>query len=292
MRAFADYNPIAVFFGFAGILAAAMFVMEPVLLLLALLGGMLYACSLEGTKWLRSLLFYGGLFVVITLLNPVFNHRGATVLLVVNDDPVTLEAVRYGACFAVMLIDVLIWFRSFTLVMTTDKLLYLFGSVSPKLALILSMVLRYVLLYKEQAGKTADAQTVLGLYGEDSIPERIRGSLRVFSVMVTWALENGVVTADSMTARGYGVGRRSRFSIFRFGAADGILTFLCILLSAVVLTAIGLKAVRFEFYPFGAWAPASPLRFCAYAAYGLLTLIPAILQLLEVMKWHCLKSEI
>jgi len=292
MRAFGDYNPIAVFFCFAGILGVVMFAMEPVLLLLALLGGVVYACFLEGRRWLKSLLFYGGLFVVITLLNPVFNHRGATVLLVVNDNPITLEAIRYGALFAVMLIDVLIWFHSFTLVMTTDKLLYLFGSVSPKLALILSMVLRYVPLYREQAKKTADAQTVLGLYGEDSIPERIRGSLRVFSVMVTWALENGVVTADSMTARGYGVGRRSRFSIFHFGGADGVLTAAALLLTGVVMTALLRKAVFFEFYPLAAWAPPSPLRLAAYAAYGILVLIPAILQLLEVMKWHCLKSEI
>ena len=104
-----------------------------------------------------------------------------------------------------MIVSVLYWFRTLTHIMTSDKLLYLFGSVSPKLALILSMTLRYIPLFRSQIRKTQQAQKALGLYKEDSIPDNIRGGIRIFSVMVSWALENGVITADSMTARGYGL---------------------------------------------------------------------------------------
>ena len=52
----------------------------------------------------------------------------------------------------------------------------------------------------------------------------IVGGGRVFSATATWALEYGIVTAASMEARGYGVGRRTRYSPYAFKHADIVLT--------------------------------------------------------------------
>ena len=41
--------------------------------------------------------------------------------------------------------------------------------------------------------------------------------------LLDFQLENGIITADSMTARGYGIGRRSRFSLFRWRRGDALL---------------------------------------------------------------------
>ena len=44
--------------------------------------------------------------------------------------------------------------------------------------------------------------------------------MRALSVTVTWALENAVVTADSMKSRGYGLPGRTAFARQRFDGRD------------------------------------------------------------------------
>ena len=178
------------------------------------------------------------LFLVMTLINPLVSHNGATVLFVMNHNPVTLEALIYGAVSATMILSILYWFRSFSHIMTSDKLLYLFGRLSPKLSLVISMSLRYVPLFGQQLRKVSQSQKALGLYKEDNIVDRIRGGIRIFSVMVSWALENGIITADSMTARGYGLGKRSSFSIFTWISHDILLLALSLLLGGISLWGI------------------------------------------------------
>ena len=290
MRNFKDHNPIAVavyFFTTAGI---AMFCMDPLLLLLSLVGALLCHGLITGWRQGRVHLFMLLFFAGMTLLNPLVSHRGATVLFVMNHNPVTLEALIYGAAAAGMIISVMYWFRAFTHVMTSDKLLYLFGALSPKLSLILAMTLRYVPLFGQQIRKVQQSQQALGLYKDDNLIDRFRGGLRVFSVMVTWALENGIVTADSMTARGYGIGRRTHFSLFRWKTGDVLLLVLSLLLGAGTL--LGLSGHEVTFYPLYRVPPMTLRALAGYCAYALLTLLPTIIQGKEALQWHCLKSSI
>ena len=292
MRAFEDCNPICIFVFFAAVTTPAMFCMNPVLLALSLLGAISTFLARNGDKGLSSHLYILAVFLITALINPIFYHNGATALFVVNDNPVTLEAVIYGVFAAVMITAVIYWFRSFSQIMTGDRLLYLFGSLSPKLALLLSMTLRYIPLFGAQTKKVNQAQKALGLYKEDNAIDRIRGGARVFSVMVTWGLENGIVTADSMTARGYGVGRRTFYSLYRFRRSDAFLLAATLMLLAVTLSGIASGALDFDFYPRLGSIPASPLSAAAYAAYGILALIPTFCEAEEKVKWKYLKSKI
>ncbi len=290
MRRFADHNPAAVAAYFLCAAGVAMFLMEPVILALSLMGALIaLILAGEGRKWqlhLMTLLLFAGM----TLVNPLLSHNGVTVLFVLNHNPVTLEALVYGAAAGGMIAAVMTWFRAFSALMTSDKLLYIFSALSPKLALMLSMALRYVPLFGRQARSIQQSQQALGLYREDSLVDRARGGLRVFSVMVTWTLENGIITADSMTARGYGTGRRSRFSLFRWTRADVVLLTLSLLLTA--LTLWGMAGRPFVYYPVLA-APSLDARMgLAYSSYGLLTLLPALITGKEALKWHCLRSRI
>ena len=292
MKSFGDYNPIAVFLFYAGVTITVMFSMDPVLLALSLAGSLAVYALVLGKAGRRGFWFYLVLPVILGLGNPLFNHNGVTVLLIINNNPITLESMCYGFAMGVMLTSVMLWFRSFSEIMTSDKLLYLFGSVSPKLALILSMTLRYIPLFRTQIRKTQQAQKALGLYKEDSIPDNIRGGIRIFSVMVSWALENGVITADSMTARGYGTKRRSRFAIFRFRREDGVLLAVSVLLAALTLTASGMGAMNFEWYPAIRGAGPSVMRWVGYISYGALCVLPLILEGKEALRWKSLQSAI
>jgi len=291
MKAFEDYNPLAVFICYAAIITIAMFTMQPVLLIMSLIGsGMYDSVRHKGSGKIPW--FYLGVLIGCTVINPLFNHTGSTVLLVLNDNPVTLEAVCYGLMLGIMLVGMLWWFHSFTAIMTSDKLLYIFGTASPKLALILSMVFRYIPLYRRQALKVDRAQKGIGLYKDDNLPDRLKGAMRCFSVMVTWALENGITTADSMAGRGYGVAHRSRFAIFRFRKNDSVLIAVSVILSGITVAGMSGGSLDFSYYP--VLTDFSTLRagipFCA--CYGIMCLIPAFLEISEVIRWKYLQSGI
>lgn len=286
MRSLADCNPFAAAACLLAPACLAMFSMDPLLLGLSLLGSLITFLLIGGRGghlWTLAL-FFG-----IALLNPLTYHNGVTVLFVLNGNPITLEALFYGLAAAGMIVAVMYWFRCFSCIMTSDRLMYLLGGISPRLALLLSMTLRYVPLFGAQAKKIQHSQRALGLYKDDNIVDSFRGGLRVFSVMVTWTLENGIITADSMTARGYGLGRRTHFSLFRFTRQDALLLLSALLLSALSLW--GLQGQSVAYYPAFRFAPPTGRALTGYAAYGLLALLPAIYIGKEALTWHCFKSR-
>ena len=290
MRRFADYNPAAVAVYYLAAAGVCMFTMDPVVLVLSFVGAVA-SLGVTGllSQW-RAHLYTLALFAGMALINPLISHNGVTVLFVMNHNPVTLEAFIYGAAAGGMIVTVMAWFRAFTAVMTSDRLLYIFGSLSPKLALMLSMALRYVPLFSSQVRKVQASQTALGLYKEDNLIDRVRGGMRVFSVMVTWTLENGIITADSMTARGYGAGKRSRFTIFRWTREDVLLLLATLLLTACALWGIAGRTVAY--YPAFAASPVTARALAGFIAYGLLTWLPVIITGKETIKWRILRSRI
>lgn len=290
MRRFQDHNPAAVALYYLAAAGVTMFTMEPVILAISLTGAVGSLCVTGLLRQWRAHLYTLLLFAAMVLVNPLVSHNGVTVLLVINHNPITLEACIYGIAAGGMIVTVMTWFRAFTAVMTSDKLLYIFGSLSPKLALMLSMALRYVPLFGRQVRAVSQSQTALGLYKEDNIVDRMRGGMRIFSVMVTWTLENGIITADSMTARGYGIGRRTRFTIFRWTRQDVLLLVFTLLLTAV--TFCGLTGRTFAYYPAITASPVTPRVLLGYIAYGLLTWLPIIINGKEALKWHILRSRI
>jgi energy-coupling factor transport system permease protein len=291
MKSFEDFNPIAIFIYFAAVPAVPMFCANPALAALSLCGAAALF-MLRGGARPRDAVIYGLLFVIMAAINPIFYHNGMTVLFVANDNPVTLEATVYGIVASAVIVSVLLWFRSFSRIMTSDRLLYLFGRVSPKLALLLSMALRYIPLFGAQAKRVNDAQKALGLYKDDNIVDDIRGGTRVFSVMVSWALENGIITADSMTARGYGIGRRSFFAIYRFTRVDAALLLVTLAFFAVAAAGVATDAVTFAYYPAIIPPENRAAEIVVYAAYALLAFIPALIEAEESVKWKYLQSKI
>ena len=269
-----------------------MFFQNPFVSGAGLLSGFLYYLVKNGVRGLKNVLWIFIVPIVGAALNPLFMHNGVTVLFVLNDNPITLEAALFGLSSGIMIAAVLMWFASFNQIMTSDKLLYIFGSVSPKVALILSMTLRYIPLYKQQIRKINNAQKAMGLYKDENLIDKLKGGIRIFSVMVTWALENGVITADSMTARGYGIGRRSRFAIFKWEKQDYALlgVSLALLIVAGVAGATGRFSI--EWYPAIVPAEGGIIAAISFAAYLILCLIPDYLQIKEETRWRSLQSRI
>ena len=101
--------------------------------------------------------------LIAALVNPAFNHEGATILTYLpSGNPLTLESMLYGVAAAVMLASVVSWFSSYNEVMTSDKFVYLFGRVIPALSLVLSMALRFIPKFKAQMQVVSEAQACIG----------------------------------------------------------------------------------------------------------------------------------
>lgn len=293
MNRFFECHPAVSALYFLSVLLVTMFTANPILLALTLLGGVAFCATMESKKTsFKNLAFYVPLFIMIALTNPLFSHNGVTPLFFMNGNPITLEAILYGIDIATMLIAVMYWFKCFNYIMTSDKLLYLLGKVSPKISLVVSSALRFIPLLKEQAKKIRQTQKAMGLYTSDSWLDKLRGTLRVYSSLITWSLENAVDTGSSMKGRGYGLKGRSHFALFHFTCADRILLAIIACLDGIVFYSLFVGKLNFAFYP-----RISILEFGIYTlpamiAFGLLSFLPFILEVKENMQWTYYRSKI
>lgn len=289
MRAVMKGDPLSVFVFFAVAICIPMISGNPVIALISLMGAV--ACNRKHNT-VRKLLFTVAAFLAMALINPLFNRSGASALFYINDLPVTLEALLYGASSAISIIAVIYWFFSFSRIMSSDKIIYLFGKLSPHIALLFSSVLRFVPTFLLQYRQTRNTQKCIGAVCEDSIISKLKCEIRVFSVMVTRCTENGIITADSMEARGYGSIRRTSFSFYKTTLYDVLYIILFLLLNSVVIYASLSGDISFVFYPTITIPHANALSYAAYICYALFVFLPVITQLLEEIRWKYLQSRI
>lgn len=290
---FSTLHPVLNFLYFAGVITLTMLSMHPVLLLISLVCGLLYALYLGGAKTLKFCLYLLSVFLLIALVNPLFNPAGQTVLFRLSGRPVTWESLLYGLCSAAAFAAVLIWFSCCNTVMTSDKSLFIFGRILPSVSLILAMIFRLVPRYRRQTAAIARAQKGIGKDpAAGSLAARVKSALAVFSMLFTWALESAIDTADSMRSRGYGTGRRTHFACYRFDKRDALFGACMLLLFAVMVSGAVMGAYGARYFPGLQIAPVTPSRMPPYAACGLFFLLPMLLNIKEDLKWRRLQSKI
>ncbi len=293
MKAFSSFHPIVLLAYFFAVLLTAMFASHPVILLETFAAGICFNAMIAKRKTiLNDLGFYLFLFVIIVITNPLFSHNGATPLFFLNGSAITLEALLSGLSIATLLVGVLYWFKCYSHVMSSDKFLYLFGRIIPKLSLVLSMVLRFIPLFKVQMKRVRNAQKTMGLYSSDSFYDKLRASLGVFSVMITWALENAVETGDSMKARGYGLKGKSHYSLFRFSKGDGMLLAGIAALFVLLIPGLAAGDLAFAFYPRVESLQFGLFRNMAFISFGILAFLPFVVEIKERIKWNYFVSKI
>lgn len=294
MRTFAGLHPLSAAVYAAAVLITAMFVQNPVIQLTALLSGAAL-CFLFGNRGNAKAdsLFYLLLFAVVTLTNPLFSHNGVTPLFYMNENPVTLEAIACGAGMACMIISVILWCKGAAAFLTNEKYMYLAGRAFPKLALVLSMTLRFIPQFIRQAEKVRRAQkSLLGGCIEKGLSGRVHGALRIMSAMIGWSMENAAEKGAAMKARGYGAARRTSYSNYRFRPADCAVMSLSLAASVIVAAAGAAGEITFNYYPAMVMSDVSLFALGAYAFYGVVCFMPVIIKLAEDLKWKYCVSKI
>lgn len=292
---FAAYHPVINFTFFIGAIAFAMILMHPGFLVCSLFWSAVYYLTVRGKAGVRFLLSMVSLLVVLSLLNPLFNPLGEHVLFTyLGERPYTAEALFYGAALAVMMVSVLTWFASYNTVMTSDKFLYLFGRMAPSVTLILTMVLRLVPSYKEKVLQMNGARRCIGK-GADvgNVKEKAAHGMVLLSTLTSWALEGGVITADSMRSRGYGCGKRTTYSLYRYEGRDKCLVAVMTVLLGILVVCWLNGAAETAYTPkLQVAGMENRWTVLGIAAYSLFLAIPSAVNIWEEIRWHSLKSKI
>ncbi len=290
--AFSGFHPAVNLCFFLMAMMITMFINQPVFLVISLFSSCAYLMYLQGKKGIaRQVGYLLPILLGMAILNPIFNHEGATVLMYLpNDNPVTLEAICFGLASAVMMGASIVWFNCCNTVFTSDKIIYLFGRIIPAMSLLISMTLRFVPRFKNYLQNVLRVQK--GMHEPENTKEKLQQAMAAFSSTVSWAMEQSIVSADSMKSRGYGIRGRTAFSIYIFEKRDG--------LTLLVLAALCLGAVMpsiagwttWVFYPYMTGDLLGPAQLLSYLCYSGLCLLPLLIDLSEDRKWNSLRSKI
>ena len=290
--AFSGFHPLVNFIFFVAALGLTMFIQQPVYLLISMISGCAYLLYLQGKKgFFRQVGYLVPILVMMAIMNPIFNHEGITILWYLpNDNPITLEAICFGLASAVMMGASIVWFNCCNTVFTSDKIIYLFGRIIPAMSLMISMTLRFVPRFKNFLQSVLRTQQAM--HKPENTKEKLQQALAAFSATVSWAMEQSIVSADSMKSRGYGGLGRTAFSIYIFEKRDGIAIALMALLCAGAALPHILGLMGWTYYPSLYGVLFGPVQILAYLCYGGMCNLPLMINLMEDRKWNALRSKI
>ncbi|MDH6603359.1 energy-coupling factor transport system permease protein [Bacilli bacterium PM5-9] len=294
MREFQSFHPIVNLLYFATVIFFTMFFLHPIFLAISFIVSIIFLIKTEGfAEFKNRLLFISIFFILLAIANPIFVHKGATPLFYANSNAITLESCVYGVVFALMLVSVIFWFFSFNKIMNSDKIIYIFSSVMPTIGLMISMILRFIPRFQLQLKKIINMNKIGGNpYKSNSIKSRLKAIFRTFSILVTWAFENSIDTANTMKARGYGLKNRTTFHLYKLEARDIVFIIFIVLSLLLNLALYNFLDLRFYYYPEIAPLKLSVGSILAYGSYLLLLLMPIIIEIKEELRWKLLISKI
>ncbi len=288
-------HPVVTASYYAIVIGILMFSNSPLFLISAIAMGMCYDMLIKGRRSLRNNLFIILFMSFLTvLINALFTHNGSTVLFYLGNNRVTLEAACYGLAMALMLSGVVIWFSSFNVVMTSEKLIYIFGRFAPVLGLTLSMIFRFVPLLRTRFELIGEGQKALYAGDEKGFIGKIRQFGKEVSILVSWSLESSIESADSMAARGYGLKGRTSYNLFKIRTADIMTLLLSMLLGGVTITSYAAGVNKLYYYPVIRVVESSPkwLELAGYVSFIALLAIPLAIDLIGELRWKKSRSTI
>ena len=291
---FAKYHPLVNFLYFALVIGFSMALSHPIAQGISLICALTYAIQTEGKKAvLFSLKWCLPMFLLTAFINPAFSHEGITILTYLpGGNPLTLESILYGLSAGLMLVTVLLWFSNFNRVITSDKFIYLFGRIIPAMSLVLSMTLRFIPKFKGQLSAVTDAQRCIGRdVSQGSLWKRTKTAITILSIMVTWALENAIETADSMKSRGYGLKGRTAFSIYRFEDRDKMALLFFGFCGLFLLAGTISNAFGFLYFPRLRYVGINVVTMSFEFVYLSLCMMPVVLNWAEERKWKAIHSK-
>lgn len=310
---FKGYHPLVNVLFFISIIAFGMLLRHPVYLVISFISSTAYYLKLSGKDGRKTVFcFLLPMLLFVVIINSFFNHYGVTTLFILpSGNNFTFEALVMGIVSGITVVSVIQWFFCCNEVVTEDKFMHIFGRILPKGALVVSMILRFVPLYRRRYKEISQARKCIGLNGTDSFICKMKNTFKNIGILVSWSFENAIETADSMKARGYGLKGRTYYSRFQWQTGDTLALILLVLFDALIIfglvsnsayciynpyviinqpseigTTYIINELNLTINPFGF------LSIISLIAFTLLCFLPLTIDLKEDIKWHRLQSKI
>ncbi len=282
---FSGLHPITQLIFYIAVFVFSLTATHPLCLFSCFLCASFYYIKLQGKTAIRFLKkAVLPLILLSSLINGLFNNYGHTVLFMLPWGEFTLEALIYGLVFALRAGCVLMWLGSFNEILTSDKIVFLFGKISPKIAVTVSMSLRFIPLIFRQSEEIEKAAKGIGEKGASgNFIEKVKSASKRLSILVTWTLERGIDTMNSMKARGYGLKGRTSHNSYTFSLKD--LFFFISVLSGAVSFFFAERSLNSTYIPviLIPFPEISDIIFSVFVI--LLMLSPLIFDIKEEKKW-------
>lgn len=285
---FASFHPIVNVVFFVVAVGITMFSMSPYFLALTLVFSLAYSILLKGKKSVKFNIIIGCTTLILSVfINTFFTHNGDTVLFYINTNAITLEAMIFGIASGILLISIIVWFTCFNVIMTSDKLIYIFGKAAPVLGLTLSMIFRFVPLLKNRFAEISMGQKCMGRgSGTGGIVSKIRQLVKEISILIAWSLEASIESADSMEARGYGLKGRTEFFLYRISKRDLVALAVMAVLAIPVVMGCFMKITNMYYYPKIGWPPLESETAALMICYGLFLAMPLMIDIFGERRWR------
>lgn len=279
---FDSFHPMINLIYFVGAITCTICFKHPIFAVISFLCAFTYSVKLNRYKSLVLNLVLIILAAVYALWYSYYNHFGVTNLKMnFIGNQITLEALVYGSVRAIIVITVIMWFVCIFTLITADKIVYLFGRISPKASLFLSILLRTIPRIKARAKRIEISREGIGKgIGQGSLLDKVFHVFALISILITWTMEDFVESSNSMKSRGYSLKGRTAFSIYRFDNRDrGIVIafFICL---TFVMMAVLFNQTNIYYNPQIVMNRITVVSGVFYVAYAIFLLMPLGLQII------------
>ena len=290
---FDSYHPAINLIYFVVAIGCTVWFHHPVFVAISYLCAFAYSVKLKGKKSLIFNLILIPLIVIFTGWYAYYNHFGITnIKQNIIGNQITLESLVFGLVIGITAAAVIMWFSCIHVLITADKVVYLVGRVSPKLSLLLSILLRMVPHTREKASKINTAQRGIGRgVGDGNILRRLLNVFREISIILTWLIESSVSMSASMRSRGYGLRGRTAYSMYRFDNRDRSLVLAFFGCIAMIIAAVLLDQTQIHYDPQIIFNRITAASVFFYAAYAVFLLLPMVLQIVGERHFDKLASQ-
>lgn len=272
-------HPSVSFFYIVYMLIITMCTLNPYLLIVSAFASAVIIVYMGGWKMLIKNVFLDIPVIIFTVgIQPIFMNSGSTVLYYVNNNAVCLENYIYGAVLALLLTTVFRWCVVMRYMFDSEKCMYIIGRLSPSLAMMFTMILRFIPLMRQRYRIIHEGQIGMGRYNTkkniSGVIEEIRHRIKEISILISWSLENSIETSNSMESRGYGLKGRTSYNRYILKKSDILEITIMTIMGVFILFCIFAGKFKIFYLPVIYIGNIGVLQIMALIIYVLLCIFP------------------
>jgi energy-coupling factor transport system permease protein len=193
--------------------------------------------------------------LTLALINPFVSAEGDLIVVRGPEVPlvdleVTVEEVAAGLAIGLRLFAVAVLVGALLAHIDADRLQAQVARMAPRSALACALAARLVPTLERDARAIAEAARLRGLeLATGHWPGRLRRAAPLALPLLGSSLERGLDVAESMAARGYGAGPRTRLPERPYGAAERAVLGIGAALTGMAAVVLAMDAAPYSYYP-------------------------------------------